>query len=122
MEVNFQIYHYWRSQCAMKGVNMDERLVGLQIHESDNVAVLFCSVSDGTYVTIYDSKRNAQKYAVVGNVDYGHKIALENIMRGQKIIKYGEVIGIANCDIKKGEHVHVKNVESLRGRGDLEGH
>ncbi len=20
MEVNFQIYHYWRSQCAMKGV------------------------------------------------------------------------------------------------------
>ena len=22
MEVNFQIYHYWRSQCAMKGVKM----------------------------------------------------------------------------------------------------
>ncbi len=22
LEVNFQIYHYWRSECAMKGVNM----------------------------------------------------------------------------------------------------
>ena len=24
MEVNFQIYHYWRSKCAMKGVKMNE--------------------------------------------------------------------------------------------------
>ena len=22
LEVNFQIYHYWRSKCAMKGVKM----------------------------------------------------------------------------------------------------
>ena len=25
MEANFQIYHYWRSQCAMKGVSMSEK-------------------------------------------------------------------------------------------------
>ena len=27
MEVNFQIYHYWRSKCAMKGVKMLKELV-----------------------------------------------------------------------------------------------
>ena len=27
MEVNFQIYHYWRSQCAMKGVKMAKEII-----------------------------------------------------------------------------------------------
>ena len=30
------------------------------------------------------------------------------------IVKYGEHIGIAGCDIKAGEHVHVRNVEDHR--------
>ena len=29
MEVNFQIYHYWRSQCAMKGENMKNELFSI---------------------------------------------------------------------------------------------
>ena len=36
-------------------------------------------------------------------------------------MKYGESIGAASCDIKKGDYVHVHNLEALRGRGDLEG-
>ncbi len=34
-------------------------------------------------------------------------------------MKYGECIGAASCDIKKGDYVHVHNLEALRGRGDL---
>ena len=50
----------------------------------------------------------------------GHKAAVEEIRPGEKIIKYGEVIGFASQMIKPGEHVHVHNIVSGRGRGDLE--
>ena len=33
--------------------------------------------------------------------------------------KYGEIIGRATCPIPQGSHAHVQNIESLRGRGDL---
>ena len=34
------------------------------------------------------------------------------------MLKYGIVIGRATHDIQQGQHVHVHNVEALRGRGD----
>ena len=47
----------------------------------------------------------------------GHKLALRQIGSGEEILKYGSVIGRATQDILPGEHVHVHNVQSLRGRG-----
>nr|WP_286167349.1 SAF domain-containing protein [Clostridium sp. J1101437_171009_A5] len=41
-------------------------------------------------------------------------MAVCDISKGSPICKYGEHIGIASCDIKAGEHVHVHNVESHR--------
>jgi len=52
------------------------------------------------------------------SIPFGHKFALKDIGRGERIIKYGETIGQATASIKKGEHVHIHNVEGLRGRGD----
>ena len=52
-------------------------------------------------------------------VPFGHKFALRDITRGQEVIKYGEIIGLATSAIRQGEHVHLHNVEGLRGRGDL---
>ncbi|MCX7715553.1 MAG: altronate dehydratase family protein [Clostridia bacterium] len=42
----------------------------------------------------------------------GHKVALEDIRKGQKIIKYGYSIGHATEDIAKGEHVHTHNIKT----------
>lgn len=53
------------------------------------------------------------------DIPYGHKIALADIARGAPVIKYGLSIGSATADIKAGDHVHIHNVESNRGRGDL---
>jgi altronate dehydratase large subunit len=50
----------------------------------------------------------------------GHKYARRAIAPGETIIKYGQPIGRAVGPIAAGGHVHVHNVESLRGRGDLE--
>jgi len=38
---------------------------------------------------------------------------LKEIKKGEKVIKYGEPIGQATTDIKKGEHVHVHNIKSI---------
>ena len=39
-----------------------------------------------------------------------HKLALSRIHKGEPVVKYGEWIGIAACDIEQGMHVHVHNV------------
>ena len=44
------------------------------------------------------------------DIKYGHKVALEDIKKGQYIIKYGHIIGKASQDIKKGEWVHSHNL------------
>ena len=48
----------------------------------------------------------------------GHKIAVSPIASGQKVIKYGHVIGVATQDIQSGEHVHVHNVAMTSFRRD----
>ena len=51
------------------------------------------------------------------NLDDGHKYARTDISEGQNIIKYGNPIGHATCDIKKGEHVHTHNMKTnLEGK------
>ena len=44
------------------------------------------------------------------NLEDGHKYALCDIAQGENIIKYGQPIGHATTDIKKGEHVHTHNI------------
>ncbi len=46
------------------------------------------------------------------NLSDGHKYALHDIAAGESIIKYGNPIGHATVDIKKGEHVHSHNVKT----------
>ena len=44
------------------------------------------------------------------NVENGHKYALTDIPKGAPVIKYGNPIGYATCDIRAGEHVHSHNL------------
>ena len=46
------------------------------------------------------------------NLENGHKYALCDIKCGENIIKYGNPIGHATEDIKKGDHVHSHNVKT----------
>ena len=60
------------------------------------------------------------KVTILEPIPFGHKIALRDVQRGEPILKYGEVIGLATERIARGEHVHVHNVEGLQGRGQQE--
>lgn len=85
-----------------------------RIHQSDNVAVALVDLAASSRATVDDITLR-----VIQAIPFGHKVALLDIKKGSPIIKYGEQIGIASREIAAGSHVHVHNVESTRGRGDL---
>ena len=97
-----------------------ELKLALKVDDLDNVATIFANgITDGMEVEIRDKKGVSEMVNVIGDVPYGHKIAVRDIVPGEHIMKYGESIGAANVPIAKGEYVHVHNMDALRGRGDL---
>lgn len=59
-----------------------------------------------------DTFRINEKDNVCVELKTGHKIALENISKGEDIIKYGFPIGIATENIKPGTRVHTENMKT----------
>ncbi len=93
-------------------------VLALKVDDSDNVATVFDDVSEGTMVECQDKKGDKWPVKAINSFAFGHKIAVADIAKGEQITKYGEEIGVATRDIKEGEHVHVHNLDSIRGRGD----
>jgi altronate hydrolase len=85
----------------------------IQIHPKDNVAVALEDVKKGCDVIINGF---SQRMEVLEDISFGHKIALDDIKKGDMVIKYGAPIGHAVTSIKKGMWVHTHNV-----RTNLEG-
>ena len=46
------------------------------------------------------------------NIPLGHKFALQTIKKGDKVRKYGEIIGLATENIERGDWIHIHNIES----------
>lgn len=94
--------------------------IALKVNNDDNVATIFDELKAGETVTVIDKSGSKEDIVVKCDIPYGHKIAIKKINKGDHIIKYGECIGAASEDIEKSDYVHIHNLESLRGRGDLE--
>jgi altronate dehydratase small subunit len=76
----------------------------------DNVVTVFDSCKIGDKVSInYEGK--VIYYQCNSDIPFGHKLAIIDIKKGDKIVKYGEVLGFASEDIKKGDWVHTHNVK-----------
>lgn len=88
------------------------------LDELDNVATALEDIEPGETVLVRlpEGELNLK---VCARIPFGHKFSIKPIKRGESVIKYGEIIGKATEDIEVGEWVHVHNVESTRGRGDL---
>ena len=71
------------------------------INEFDNVAVCLRPHTKGEVV---------EGVTLLDDIPQAHKVALKDIKAGEDLIKYGNPIGHATKDIKKGEHVHTHNV------------
>lgn len=97
---------------------MDKQAV--VISGKDNVATAVVELTKGSTAHMYVGGKEIS-VKVVDDIPFGHKFAIGNIKKNQHIIKYGESIGVITEDTIAGQHVHVHNVDSLRGRGDLKG-
>ena len=86
----------------------------LTMHADDHVAMAVVDLAEGSVV-----EAAGRRVILRTNIPFGHKFAVRPVAAGELVLKYGQPIGRATADIGPGEHVHVQNVESLRGRGDL---
>ena len=91
-----------------------ESISAIVLDKNDNVATALRPVSTGELIQMQSGKKIISIH-VAEDIPMGHKLALVDIRRGDRLIKYGEVIGKASALIPKGSHVHVHN---LRGRGN----
>ena len=74
----------------------------IRLDAADNVVTAIKPLEAG--VVVEDAATQAL-------IPRGHKIAVRAVAKGEKVIKYNQIIGYAARDIAPGEHVHVDEVE-----------
>jgi altronate hydrolase len=80
----------------------------VRLHSGDNVVTMTKETPAKTIVQI-----DSEQITVMQDIPMGHKIAVRNIEKGADVTKYGVKIGIASTGIKRGEHVHIHNVDEI---------
>ncbi len=83
----------------------------LLLHPKDNVITVLKEIPEGSEV---EFEREGRKFIIKANkkIPIYHKIAIQDLNIGESVYKYGEVIGIVKKEIKKGDHVHRRNLKS----------
>ena len=79
---------------------------------NDNVGTSIKHLKRNTEI-ILKLEKQLINFVIKENIKLCHKFSLSKIKRGDKIIKYGEIIGVANDDIQSGNLVHIHNIQSL---------
>jgi altronate dehydratase len=94
---------------------MAARMKAIFINEKDNVVTALVPLKAGSTVLV-KIQEHTERVKLLSSIPLGHKFALQEIGKGATVIKYGEPIGQTTAPISRGEHVHVHNVVSRRGR------
>jgi altronate dehydratase small subunit len=84
---------------------IDRRL--LLLSSEDNVVVACTNLGDGEAVRV-----DGALMALHGNAPIGFKIARRDLAPGEKVVKYGAAIGSVTTAIRRGEVVHLHNMQS----------
>lgn len=85
----------------------------LMINERDTVAVATEELKKGD-TGVYAKNGSVESVVVQNNIPIYHKFCIKKMSKGEEVIKYGESLGIATCEINLGEHVHTHNLLSQR--------
>lgn len=80
------------------------------INACDNVATALEDIGNETVSIIGEYN---DRLDVKDQIPKGHKVALCDIKKNEKIIKYGVTIGVSTKDIKCGMWVHLHCMKSL---------
>jgi altronate dehydratase small subunit len=87
------------------GEDTDSRI--LRLAPEDNVGVAKTPLRAGESLLI-----GGREITLSRSIEQGHKLAVEPIAAGQKVLKYGATIGSATRDIAPGDAVHTHNLKS----------
>ncbi|APW43773.1 UxaA family hydrolase [Rhodoferax saidenbachensis] len=85
----------------------------IQLSDLDNVGVARSPLAAGQRV-----ETGGGVVVAADAIAAGHKLALQPIAKGARVLKYGQTIGLATRDIAVGEHVHVHNVAMVASQAE----
>jgi altronate hydrolase/galactarate dehydratase len=75
----------------------------IRLHGSDNVVIALADLAAG-------ARPEGLGGALAGPVPRGHKIAARAIAAGERVVRYGQIIGQATVDIPAFSHIHSHNL------------
>jgi altronate dehydratase len=75
----------------------------IRLHGSDNVVIALADLAAG-------AAPEGLGGALAGPVPRGHKIAARAIAAGERVVRYGQIIGQATVDIPAFSHIHSHNL------------
>ena len=86
----------------------------IMLNDMDNVCTSVKTLEKSAKIKIKFENEMVSLF-IQENIKLCHKISLKQIKKGENIVKYGEIIGVATSQINKGVQVHTHNIISLRG-------
>lgn len=89
---------------------------GILMHEADDdVGVAVLDLAAGSEIGAATLEgQPVGSVVVTQDIPLGHKVAMRDLAVDKHVIEYGREIGRATQAIKRGDHVHVHNIRTLR--------
>ena len=85
--------------------NTDARLILLS--PEDNCLIAAARLEAGSTIEI-----EGERVTLARTIDLGHKVARRALVKDEKVLRYGAVIGHVTEAVARGEHLHTHNLES----------
>ena len=85
--------------------SFDSRIILLA--PEDNCVAVAATLAPGTRLLI-----DGVQVTIEREIGIGHKLARRDIAAGEKVLKYGAIIGAATQAIPRGAHIHLHNLAS----------
>lgn len=84
---------------------LDSRLVLLS--PEDNCLIACSHLAAGAVVQLEGCSATLPR-----EIGLGHKLARRAIVKGEKVLKYGAIIGSLRLSVEAGDHIHTHNLDS----------
>jgi len=84
----------------------------LRINPKDSVACLLEDAYRGDTVQTPEG----ETITLREDIEFGHKVSIVDLKKGDPVIKYGEEIGYMLSDAPKGTWIHMHNMGCDRGK------